>query len=70
MKRKTELSDEEQEYMHQLFERYAGLFRSLSMRYSDDREEQNDLIQDTLLRRSFCKDGCKKQGRIAVTCLL
>ena len=50
MKRKTELSDAEQEYMHLLFERHAGLFRSLSTRYSEDREEQNDLIQDTLLR--------------------
>ena len=50
MRRDRELDYDEQQYMHQVFELYAGLFRSLSTRYTNNREEQNDLIQDTLLR--------------------
>lgn len=50
MKRNTALNDKEQEYMHLLFERYARLLQTLAMKYSANLEEQNDLIQDTLLR--------------------
>lgn len=50
MRRDRELDDDEQIYMHGLCERYAGLFRTLSAKYTDKYDEQNDLIQDTLLR--------------------
>lgn len=50
MRRNRGLDDDEQLYMHHLCERYAPLLRSLSARYTSNYEEQNDLIQDTLLR--------------------
>lgn len=50
MSRNRELDDDEQLYMHHICEHYAGLLRTLSARYTSHHEEQNDLIQDTLLR--------------------
>ena len=50
MRQDRELNDSEQQYMHHMCERYAGLLRVLSARYTSNYEEQNDLIQDTLLR--------------------
>ena len=49
MGRNRELDYDEQVYMHQLCESYAGLLRTLSAKYTGNYEEQNDLIQDTLL---------------------
>lgn len=50
MKQNIALDNGGQLYMHHMFERYAGLLRTLSARYTSNHEEQNDLIQDTLLR--------------------
>lgn len=70
MRRNIALDDDEQLYMHHICERYAGLLRTLSAGYTSNHEEQNDLIQDTLLRLMIYVKVLKDMNPYKVPCYI